>query len=214
MPFFAREFGIDEKDPKYREMMDFLEREFADPLCWTGDCEAWVDRRLTSDPSLDGGMDRAGRTAWELFRSGCTNTFIVASAYYCKVWFPDEPRFDAANRWRISDDRKDDAARFIANAGYASCGYGRDRYDEVAQARRVALLTWVRHLEGEGMSLAQWRAVEMFILRICGRRGLRYDRNGKENLIPRPGRDLADTLEKEAVALPLARLLREDQAFK
>ena len=214
MPFFAREFGIDEKDPKYREMMDFLEREFADPLCWTGDCEAWVDRRLTSDPSLDGGMDRAGRTAWELFRSGCTNTFIVASAYYCKAWFPDEPRFDAANRWRISDDRRDDAARFIANAGYASCGYGRDRYDEVAQARRVALLTWVRHLEGEGMSLAQWRAVEMFILRICGRRGLRYDRNGKENLIPRPGRDLADTLEKEAVALPLARLLREDPAFK
>ena len=65
MPFFAREFGIDEKDPKYREMMDFLEREFADPLCWTGDCEAWVDRRLTSDPSLDGGMDRAGRTAWD-----------------------------------------------------------------------------------------------------------------------------------------------------
>ena len=54
----------------------------------------------------------------------------------------------------------------------------------------------------------------MFILRICGRRGLRYDRNGKENLIPRPGRDLADTLEKEAVALPLARLLREDPAFK
>ena len=75
-------------------------------------------------------------------------------------------------------------------------------------------MTWVRHLEGEGMSLAQWRAVEMFILRICGRRGLRYDRNGKENLIPRPGRDLADTLEKEAVALPLARLLREDPAFK
>ena len=57
-------------------------------------------------------------------------------------------------------------------------------------------------------------SVEMFILRICGRRGLRYDRNGKENLIPRPGRDLADTLEKEAVALPLARLLREDPAFK
>ena len=55
----------------------------------------------------------------------------------------------------------------------------------------------------------------MFVLRICGRRGFRKDLpSGVELTVPRPNRDLAEMLEKEGVALPLAKLLREDPVFR
>lgn len=212
IPFFVREFGIDANDPHYGDMMALLEKEFADPLCWTGDCEAWLDRRLFDNPTLSG-RDRVGGIAMNLFKAGCTNSFVVASAY--SYYVIGHPPFAEVNGWRITDGRKDDAARFMTVGGLFFAAYNRDRSEEIAEERRKAFLTWVRHLDAEGTSLAQWRAVEMFVLRICGRRGFRKDLpSGVELTVPRPNRDLAEMLEKEGVALPLAKLLREDPVFR
>ncbi|MCR5838539.1 MAG: hypothetical protein K6G94_02760 [Kiritimatiellae bacterium] len=212
IPFFVREFGIDANDPHYGDMMALLEKEFADPLCWTGDCEAWLDRRLFDNPTLSG-RDRVGGIAMELFKAGCTNSFVVASAYSYHVI--SHPPFAEVNGWRITDDRRDDAARFMTVGGLLHAAYNRDRSEEIAEERRKAFLTWVRHLDAEGTNLAQWRTVEMFVLRICGRHGFRKDLpSGVELTVPRPNRDLAEMLEKEGVALPLAKLLREDPVFR
>ncbi|MBR4615788.1 MAG: hypothetical protein IKO55_09295, partial [Kiritimatiellae bacterium] len=147
IPFFVREFGIDANDPHYGDMMALLEKEFADPLCWTGDCEAWLDRRLFDNPTLSG-RDRVGGIAMNLFKAGCTNSFVVASAY--SYYVIGHPPFAEVNGWRITDGRKDDAARFMTVGGLFFAAYNRDRSEEIAEERRKAFLTWVRHLDAEG----------------------------------------------------------------
>lgn len=212
LPFLIKEFCVDrEKDATLqRQMREFLEKEFADLLCHTGN--AWETVRSYGKNMNLGEYGKAADWAYDLWKGKkCKSPLVLALAVHSwkfKCWkLPGKTgRFAWAMAYEFSEPdvpkgRDGLAVHFVrdVNKCVNRLHVDKDYPDNHAKS----ITDWCRALEKEGARLEQWRCVLLLTLRVIG-----------NCQVPPPYIRCIEALEKAGCAPDLVRMFREEPVFR
>ena len=219
LPFLVREFGVGKvgDESLRKKILEFLETEFADPLCHVGEGAERAKSFGKASSLARGCWGESVNWAYERWIAGEKhNPFVLAFApFYAgkdrkKIKLRRLKGRNGAALWGgvyefseefVPSGREGLPIHFVRNIcrcrnrGQYSEDYP-DKHDE-------SLVAWCRALEKEGARPEHWRCVLLLSLRVAG-----------SSFIPRPNIRMADALEKAGVAPFLVEMLREEPIYK
>lgn len=218
LPFLVREFGVGKvgDESLRKKILEFLETEFADPLCHVGEGAERAKSFGKASSLARGCWGESVNWAYERWIAGEKhNPFVLAFApFYAgkdrKIKLRRLKGRNGSALWGgvyefseefVPSGREGLPIHFVRNIcrcrnrGQYSEDYP-DKHDE-------SLVAWCRALEKEGARPEHWRCVLLLSLRVAG-----------SSFIPRPNIRMADALEKAGVAPFLVEMLREEPIYK
>ena len=218
LPFLVREFGVGKvgDESLRKKILEFLETEFADPLCHVGEGAERAKSFGKASSLARGCWGESVNWAYERWIAGEKhNPFVLAFApFYAgkdrKIKLRRLKGRNGSALWGgvyefseefVPSGREGLSIHFVRNIcrcrnrGQYSEDYP-DKHDE-------SLVAWCRALEKEGARPEHWRCVLLLSLRVAG-----------SSFIPRPNIRMADALEKAGVAPFLVEMLREEPIYK